>query len=57
LPVLHLIYPIKAQTGMDPFAWHHRFAVFLAKTFYCYGERRIFLEIDHVENRHDGVLQ
>ena len=20
LPVLHLIYPIKAQTGMDPFA-------------------------------------
>lgn len=57
LPVLCLIYPIKAQTGMDPFAWRHRFAVFPAKTVYCYAERRLFLEIDHVENRHDGVLQ
>ena len=32
LSVLYLIYPIKAQTGMDPFAWRHRFAVFPAKT-------------------------
>ena len=57
LPVLHLIYPIKAQTGVDPFAWRHRFAVFPAETVYCLGERRLFFEIDHVENRHNGVLQ
>ncbi|MEE3094848.1 MAG: hypothetical protein VX340_12275 [Pseudomonadota bacterium] len=57
LPVFYLIYLIKAQTGMDPFAWRHSFAVFPAKTVYCYAERRLFLEIDHVENRHDGVLQ
>ena len=35
LPVFYLIYPIKAQTDMDPFAWRHRFAVFPAKTVYC----------------------
>ena len=57
LTVLYLIYPIKAQTSMDPFAWRRRFAIFPAKTVYCCGERRLFLEIDHVENRHDGVLQ
>lgn len=57
LQVLYLIYPIKAQTGVDPFAWRHRFAVFPAKTVNCSGERRLVFEIDYVENRHNGVLQ